>query len=232
MDRKPGHLTKDVQQAVNGLTWIKVLGIGNASSGKTCLIKHFCESKYTTGYQPTVGVDYGFKIQNIGGSDVRVHLWDLSGSPEYIDVRNELYTGSDAIFLVYDVTCQASFESIDSWLREASKYSKGNPEIFLVANKIDLNQKRVVSTADGKKCAGQHKLRYYEASAATGEGVDKLFSDLLMSIITGRKSGPTSSCTNQRRDSKVRGSGDTKWNAKLAIEIQSAEMRGIKSAKH
>ena len=40
------------------------------------------------------------------------------------------------MFLVYDVTCQASFESIDSWLREAAKYVKGHPEVFLVANKV------------------------------------------------------------------------------------------------
>ena len=37
---------------------------------------------------------------------VRVHLWDLSGHPEYLDVRNELYTNTDAVFIVYDVTNQ------------------------------------------------------------------------------------------------------------------------------
>ena len=67
---------------------------------------------------------------------VRVHLWDLSGSPEYIDVRNELYGQSDAIFLVFDVTQQASFESLDTWMKEVNKYSGGFHEIILVANKV------------------------------------------------------------------------------------------------
>ncbi|KAJ8320599.1 hypothetical protein KUTeg_002186, partial [Tegillarca granosa] len=127
MDRKPGHLTKNVQDAVNALVWIKLVGVGNACVGKTCIIKHFCESKFSSGYQPTVGVDYGFKIQNIQGLDLRVHLWDLSGSPEYID--------TDTIFLVFDVTNQASYDSLETWLKEINKYSTGSPDIVLVANK-------------------------------------------------------------------------------------------------
>jgi DnaJ family protein C protein 27 len=48
---------------------------------------------------------------------VRVHLWDLSGNAEYLDVRNELYANTDAVFLTFDLTNQASFESLDIWLR-------------------------------------------------------------------------------------------------------------------
>lgn len=67
---------------------------------------------------------------------VRVHLWDLSGSPEYIDVRNELYGQTDAVFLVFDVTNQASFDSLDTWMKEINKYSGGVQEVVLVANKV------------------------------------------------------------------------------------------------
>jgi len=67
---------------------------------------------------------------------VRVHLWDLSGSPEYIDVRNELYGQTDAVFLVFDVTNPASFESLDTWIKEIDKYSGGIQNMVLVANKV------------------------------------------------------------------------------------------------
>ena len=67
---------------------------------------------------------------------VRVHLWDLSGSAEYFDVRNELYSGTDAIFLVYDVTNTSSFETLDQWVREVKRYANGDPEIFIVGNKV------------------------------------------------------------------------------------------------
>ncbi|KAK3083180.1 hypothetical protein FSP39_015877 [Pinctada imbricata] len=187
MDRKPGHLTKNPQDAVNSLVWIKVIGIGNSNVGKTCLIKHFCESKFSGGYQPTVGVDYGFKIQNVDGIDLRVHLWDLSGSSEYIDVRNELYINTDAIFLVFDVTNQSTFETLDTWMKEVSKYSSGTPDIILVANKTDMKAKRTVKTEDSKKWAQQNKCKYFETSAATGDGVDKLFTEMLTSLIERKK---------------------------------------------
>ena len=77
---------------------------------------------------------------------MRVHLWDLSGSPEYIDVRNELYGQTDAVFLVFDVTNQASFESLDTWLKEINKYSGGVQEVVLVANKVKLREELVPST--------------------------------------------------------------------------------------
>ncbi|XP_060582036.1 dnaJ homolog subfamily C member 27-like [Ruditapes philippinarum] len=188
MDRQRFHLAKNPQDAVDNLIWIKVVGIGNAGVGKTCLIKHFCESKFSGGYQPTVGVDYGFKIQNVKGYELRVHLWDLSGAPEYIDVRNELYGQTDAVFLVFDVTNQASFESLETWIKEVNKYSGGVQEIVLVANKVDTKSgKRLISTQEAKKWAASHKINLYEASAATGDGVHKLFDELLNNAVNKRK---------------------------------------------
>ena len=67
---------------------------------------------------------------------MRVHLWDLSGSTEYIDVRNELYIQADAIFMAFDVTNQATFDALDSWLKEIQRYTTGTPDLIVVANKV------------------------------------------------------------------------------------------------
>ncbi|KAK7474986.1 hypothetical protein BaRGS_00033797 [Batillaria attramentaria] len=199
MDRTPGHLTRNYQDAVSSLVWTKLVGIGNAGAGKTCLIKHFCESKFNTGYQPTVGVDYGFKIQSVRGSEMRVHMWDLSGSPEYLDVRNELYNATDAVLVVFDVTNATSFESLDSWIREVGRYATGNPDIVIVGNKVDLKQKRAVPTAEAKKFAQQHNYQYFETSAANGEGVDEMFQKTLQTVAEKRNNKPTSSHSKRSR---------------------------------
>ncbi|XP_064646487.1 dnaJ homolog subfamily C member 27-like [Lineus longissimus] len=183
MDRKPGTLAKNPKNAASSLVWIKIVGIGNSGVGKTCLIKHFCESKFSSGYQPTVGVDYGFKIQSVQGMDLRVHLWDLSGNAEYLDVRNELYANTDAVFLAFDLTNQASFESLDIWLRELTKYANSPPEVILCGNKLDQKNKRVISAADANKWASGHKIKYYETSSSNGDGVEKMFVDVLEKIV-------------------------------------------------
>ena len=67
---------------------------------------------------------------------VRVHLWDLSGHDEYIDVRNELYGNTDAVFLVYDITQTSSFGSLDTWMKELKKYASQNPLICLIGSKV------------------------------------------------------------------------------------------------
>ena len=51
-------------------------------------------------------------------------------------MRNELYGNTDAAFLVFDVTNPASFESLETWLRELTKYGSPGPNVCLVANKV------------------------------------------------------------------------------------------------
>ncbi|KAK2178164.1 hypothetical protein NP493_559g01048 [Ridgeia piscesae] len=180
MDRKPGHLPRDVRAVASSLIWIKVVGIGNVGVGKTSLIKHFCESKFSTGYQPTVGVDYGFKVEAVQGIDLRVHLWDLSGSCEYEDVRNELYSDTDVVFIVYDVTNQSSFEGVELWLREFATYGNNTALMCLVGNKTDLREDHGVSPLDAKRWAAQRGMSYFETSCASGEGVQTMFSEMLL----------------------------------------------------
>jgi GTPase SAR1 family protein len=67
---------------------------------------------------------------------VRVHLWDLSGAPDYVDVRSELYFGSDAVLLVYDVANSSSFIKLDGWLQELNSFGLKNFVVCLVGNKV------------------------------------------------------------------------------------------------
>ena len=40
---------------------LKLVTLGPLASGKTCLIKRYCEENYEQSYIPTIGVDYGIK---------------------------------------------------------------------------------------------------------------------------------------------------------------------------
>ena len=61
-----------------------------------------------------------------------------------------------------------------------------NIPFILVANKIDLTDKRQVSKEDGQARAVDWKVPYLETSAKTKENVDKAFYDL-MEVIQSRK---------------------------------------------
>jgi len=43
----------------------------------------------------------------VRSTQVRVNLWDMAGSPEYLEVRNEFYKDAQGAVLVYDVCGRA-----------------------------------------------------------------------------------------------------------------------------
>ena len=117
-----------------------------------------------------------------------MHLWDLSGDTQYYDVRSELYSGTDACFLVFDVTNPTSFHNLDNWIREIGRCGALNSTIVVVGNKADLRaNKNCVSISEARKWASSHKLPYFETSALSGDGVVKLFEELLTSVMTSKK---------------------------------------------
>ena len=69
---------------------------------------------------------------------------------------------------------------MEIWLNEIR--TKGNPDvkIFLVGNKIDLEDKREVSTEEGKLFYENNKLSLFiETSAKNGTNIQELFKRLL-----------------------------------------------------
>ncbi|OON13900.1 hypothetical protein X801_10314 [Opisthorchis viverrini] len=57
---------------------VKLAIIGDVKCGKSCLIKRFCEKRYTAKYFPTIGVDFGIKRY---GSVANRNCSDLEGLP-------------------------------------------------------------------------------------------------------------------------------------------------------
>jgi DnaJ family protein C protein 27 len=79
------------EEKIPSVQRIKIISMGESGVGKSCVIKRFCEEKFVSKYISTIGIDYGVKPVNIKGEEVRVNFWDLSGLPEFLEVRNEFY---------------------------------------------------------------------------------------------------------------------------------------------
>jgi len=160
--------------------------------GKSCLIKRYCEQKFISRYISTIGVDFGVRpvvldlppTRSGGNStndslEVRVNFWDLSGDPDFADVRTEFYEHTQAMLLVYDVTARASFENLEKWLREAEKHGARPLITVVAANKADddaAGPQRQVSEEEGRRWAAAHSIGYYETSAKSGhDGTSSTF---------------------------------------------------------
>lgn len=171
---------------------IKIISMGNAEVGKSCVIKRYCEKRFVPKYLATIGIDYGVTRVNVKGRDVKVNIFDMSGHPLFYDIRNEFYTDTQGVLLVYDVTLRSSFEALESWMdeikRELGNTSDMEDIIFVVcANKRD--KKRVVDEVEGKLWADAHGFIYFEVSALTGEGISEMFQAFFDGIILASDNG-------------------------------------------
>ena len=161
---------------------LKVLSMGDAGVGKSCLIKRYCEERFVSKYISTIGIDYGVKPTVLNGRDLRVNFWDMSGAEAFFEVRNEFYKDCSGAILVYDVGNRASFESLKSWLDEARKFGAepGMP-IVVCANKCD--KRRAVPEQEGINFAVANGFAHMDTSALSGANVLDVFETLFTTVM-------------------------------------------------
>lgn len=57
---------------------IKVVSLGDAGVGKSCIIKRYCEKKFVSKYISTIGVDFGVRQVNQDGCETKVNFCKIT----------------------------------------------------------------------------------------------------------------------------------------------------------
>ena len=170
---------------------LKITMLGDGAVGKTALTIRFTEGGFEADYKRTIGADFALKEIELKDLDTNVTciVWDLAGQPRFESVRQGFYRGARGGLLVYDVTRRRTFLNIDNWKNECFA-NLGKPiPLIVVANKVDLEDSRVVSREEGEEYAKKHKFQYVESSALTGENVEEAYAALCRKILTNGKAG-------------------------------------------
>ena len=158
----------------------KILLLGDSSVGKSCLLLRYCEDSFQESHLTTIGLD--FRLKKITLDDnrkIKVQIWDTAGEDRFRAITKNYYRGANGILLLYDVTDQGSFDRIREWIDIIKEETSEGIIIYLVANKIDLKNKRIITNADGKKISEEYKISYFETSAKASIGVNEVFESLV-----------------------------------------------------
>ena len=162
-------------------TYISLATLGNSNVGKTNIINNFLGLQFSEKNLTTIGID--FKIKNVileNNSKLKVKIWDTAGQERFRSMAYNFLKNIQGILLIYDLTDESSFISIDRWINNLeNKLDIKNVPIILVGNKNDKEDERKISYEKGLKYAQKYNFKFFEMSAKTGENVNEAFLTLI-----------------------------------------------------
>lgn len=168
---------------------LKFIVIGDAGSGKSCILHQFIEGRQKKSSSHTIGVEFGSKIIQVGNNRVKLQIWDTAGQDRYRAVTRSYYRGAAGALVVYDITNRESFNHVLNWLVDARTLARPDISIVLAGNKCDLKDNRAVSFLEASRCAQENDVLFLETSAITGEGIEEVFARACKSIINKIEDG-------------------------------------------
>lgn len=110
---------------------------------------------------------------------MKLQIWDTAGQERYRTITTAYYRGAMGFILMYDVTNEESFNSVQDWVTQIKTYSWDNAQVILVGNKSDMETERVVTYDRGKQLADQLGLEFFETSAKENINVKSVFERLV-----------------------------------------------------
>ena len=157
----------------------KVLLLGDTTVGKTCFLLKYTDKTFIDEHMTTIGLDYRLKTLKLkDGKEIKLQIWDTAGQERFRTITKSYYKGSEGILLIYDVTKRESFENVKTWVSQIREEVSKSSVIYVVGNKIDLEDTRKVTTEEGVNLAKELELPFKEASAKNGINIDETFYDL------------------------------------------------------
>ena len=157
----------------------KIVFLGDQSVGKTSVIHRFKYDQFEDNYNATIGIDFITQKMYIEDRTITLNLWDTAGQEKFKSLIPSYIKDSQCIVVVYDITKEESFESVERWIDDARALRDVDQALVVLAgNKLDKQDERVVDPKRAEAYAKEKNMPFYEISALSGENVQQMFNDI------------------------------------------------------
>ena len=165
---------------------IKIIFVGNANVGKTSIATRYVSGIFSNIIEPTVGAAFLSKEVELNSIKCTFNIWDTAGQESYRYLVPMYYRNAAIAVIVFDLTNETSFQAINSWVEDVKKSVENDIVLILCGNKCDIETKSI-EFDQIQEISKKLELIYVQTSAATGEGINKLFEIALSEYIKTEK---------------------------------------------
>ena len=127
--------------------------------------------------------DYKYFQYKVNDKIIQIQIWDTYGKDEFALNTPNLFKNTSVAILVYAINDKKTFQDIQNWYYMILNHSFDHI-IFLIGNKCDLKEERKVTIEDAETYKNNYDdiKMIFETSAKTGENMDKLLENIVISI--------------------------------------------------
>lgn len=161
---------------------VKVVLVGEAGVGKTCICDRLTHDTFNSQTNATVGVaNFTYKLKT-GTKDYTFDIWDTAGQEKYRSLTPMYYTNAQVAIMVFDLTIAQTLINLDEFYELLRSRAPSDCILVVVGNKADRKDDRAVSEEEGENYAARiGAIFYIETSATTGQGIRDLFEQIATS---------------------------------------------------
>ena len=122
----------------------KILLLGNSDVGKSSIFVRYFDKGFEDNMLSIIGQDDENKIVEKDGKIIQLQIFDTAGQERFRSVAKNLYKGADGILIVYDISDQKTFDSIEEWIESLEeKIDLLKVGIIIAENKYDLFKEKL-----------------------------------------------------------------------------------------
>lgn len=160
-----------------------IIFVGDENVGKTSIINRYVNETFLTDPKKTVGIDNYSKIVTVKEKNILLKLWDTVGQEKIALMTKSHYKIAHEIVLVCAVDNKDSFNNLNDWIENIKEnLSNENIPIFLMANKCDLEETRIVPIEKLKELSEAYNIEFIECSAKENSNIEETFLKIVNDI--------------------------------------------------
>ncbi|ELP90266.1 rab10, putative [Entamoeba invadens IP1] len=165
----------------------KILVLGEAGVGKTCLLTRFADKTFTE--EEELSTNANFKVVDVPtpesskAKSVKLELYDTAGQERFRILTSSFYRKCCGAFLVFDLNDRNSFQNLQNWSKDIEYYAN-KAIVIVVGNKSDLP--KIDDTIQPTEMSGYISEKgykaFYECSAKTGDKCEEALKAMALEV--------------------------------------------------